>query len=74
MFATLFAADFQIKNPKAFGKLFQQVANVETVVEQYEGKDLNSPNDAVVAKDWSYWITDPDYGLGTRKKVLDFGL
>lgn len=42
---------------------------IETVVEQYEGKDLNSPNDVVVAKDGSYWFTDPDYGLGTRKKV-----
>jgi len=42
---------------------------IETVVEQYEGKDLNSPNDVVVRKDNSIWFTDPDYGLGTRKKV-----
>ena len=42
---------------------------VETVVEQFEGKDLNSPNDVVIAKDGAYWFTDPDYGLGTRKKV-----
>jgi gluconolactonase len=42
---------------------------VETVVEQFEGKDLNSPNDVVITKDGAYWFTDPDYGLGTRKKA-----
>jgi len=42
---------------------------VETVVEQFEGKDLNSPNDVVIAKDGAYWFTDPDYGLGTRTKA-----
>jgi gluconolactonase len=43
--------------------------SIEIVVEQFEGKDLNSPNDVVVRKDNSIWFTDPDYGLGTRKKV-----
>lgn len=42
---------------------------VESLVEQYEGKDLNSPNDVVVKSDGSFWFTDPDYGLGGRKKV-----
>lgn len=42
---------------------------VESLVEQYEGKDLNSPNDVVVKSDRSFWFTDPDYGLGGRKKV-----
>jgi gluconolactonase len=42
---------------------------VETVVEQFEGKDLNSPNDVVVKSDGTYWFTDPDYGLGQRKKM-----
>ncbi len=42
---------------------------VESLVEQYEGKDLNSPNDVVVKSDGSIWFTDPDYGLGGRKKV-----
>jgi gluconolactonase len=42
---------------------------IETIVEQFEGKDLNSPNDVVVKSDGSLWFTDPDYGLGQRKKV-----
>lgn len=42
---------------------------VESLVEQFEGKDLNSPNDVVVKSDASIWFTDPDYGLGERKKL-----
>lgn len=42
---------------------------VESLVEQFEGKDLNSPNDVVVKSDGSIWFTDPDYGLGERKKL-----
>lgn len=41
---------------------------VETIVEQFEGKNLNSPNDVVVKSDGTFWFTDPDYGLGGRKK------
>ncbi|MBY0502489.1 MAG: SMP-30/gluconolactonase/LRE family protein [Bryobacteraceae bacterium] len=41
---------------------------VVTLVDSFEGKKLNSPNDAVVKRDGSIWFTDPDYGLGTRAK------
>jgi gluconolactonase len=41
---------------------------VETLVEKFEGKNLNSPNDAVVKSDGSIWFTDPDYGLSGRPK------
>jgi gluconolactonase len=34
-----------------------------TVVDTYEGKKLNSPNDVVVKSDGTIWFTDPDYGL-----------
>jgi gluconolactonase len=44
---------------------------VETVVDQFEGKKFNSPNDVVVSKDGSYWFTDPDYGLGGKPKEMD---
>ena len=44
---------------------------VESLVEQFEGKDLNSPNDVVEKSDGSLWFTDPDYGLGQRKKVQE---
>ena len=33
------------------------------VVEQFEGGQLNSPNDAVYASDGSLYFTDPPYGL-----------
>lgn len=34
-----------------------------TVVAEFEGRRLNSPNDAVVRSDGTIWFTDPDYGL-----------
>jgi gluconolactonase len=34
-----------------------------TVVEKYQGKRLNSPNDLVFAPDGSLWFTDPPFGL-----------
>jgi len=39
-----------------------------TVVDSFEGKKLNSPNDVVVKSDGTYWFTDPDYGLGKNPK------
>jgi len=34
-----------------------------TVVDQYDGKRLNSPNDATFAKNGDLYFTDPPYGL-----------
>ena len=46
---------------------------VTTVVDQFEGKKFNSPNDLVVSADGCLWFTDPDYGLpsdpGTKQKI-----
>ena len=36
---------------------------VTTIVDSYEGKRLNSPNDVVVKSDDSIWFTDPAYGI-----------
>ena len=33
------------------------------LVERYQGKRLNSPNDLVVKSDGTIWFTDPPYGL-----------
>ena len=33
------------------------------LVERYENKRLNSPNDVVVKSDGSIWFTDPTYGI-----------
>ena len=41
---------------------------VRTVVDVFEGKKFNSPNDVVVKSDGTYWFTDPDYGLGKNPK------
>ncbi len=35
----------------------------EIVVDSYQGKRLNSPNDVVVKSDGSIWFTDPPYGI-----------
>lgn len=35
----------------------------EIVVDRFEGKRLNSPNDIVVKSDDSIWFTDPPYGI-----------
>jgi gluconolactonase len=33
------------------------------VVDRFEGRRLNSPNDVVVARDGTIWFTDPPYGI-----------
>jgi gluconolactonase len=38
---------------------------VITLADRFEGKRLNSPNDAVVKSDGSIWFTDPSYGIDT---------
>ncbi len=37
--------------------------NVTPVVDSFEGRRLNSPNDVVVARDGTIWFTDPPYGI-----------
>jgi gluconolactonase len=39
--------------------------NVTTLADRFEGKRLNSPNDAVVKSDGSIWFSDPPYGIQT---------
>ena len=36
---------------------------ITVVLDRYEGKQLNAPNDVVVASDGSVWFTDPGYGI-----------
>lgn len=51
--------------------LTQKDGKVETVVDQFEGKRFNSPNDVVVKSDGTFWFTDPDYGLGQNKREIE---
>jgi gluconolactonase len=41
---------------------------VVTVVDAFEGMKLSSPNDVVFTSDGTMWFTDPEFGLGSRKK------
>jgi gluconolactonase len=36
------------------------------LADRYQGKKLNSPNDAVVKSDGSIWFTDPSYGIDSN--------
>ena len=36
---------------------------ITVIVDGYQGKPLNSPNDVVVKSDGSIWFTDPHYGI-----------
>lgn len=45
---------------------------LETIVDNFEGKRLNSPNDLAVKSDGSIYFTDPDFGVSDEDKKLDF--
>ena len=45
--------------------------SVVSVIDAFEGKKFNSPNDVVVKSDGTIWFTDPAYGLAGRPKELD---
>ena len=56
-------------------RISRSVANgpAETLVDSFEGKRLNSPNDVVVKSDGSVYFTDPPYGIrDPRKRELSF--
>lgn len=42
---------------------YEHSGAVTVIAERYQGKRLNSPNDAVVHPDGSIWFTDPIYGI-----------
>jgi gluconolactonase len=37
--------------------------SITVLVDQFQGKKLNSPNDVVVRSDGTVWFTDPPYGI-----------
>ena len=39
---------------------------ITVLIDGFEGKRLNAPNDVVVAKDGAIWFTDPGYGIGNN--------
>ncbi|MFO8234078.1 MAG: SMP-30/gluconolactonase/LRE family protein [Bacteroidales bacterium] len=44
----------------------------EVLVNSYNGKRLNSPNDLVVSSGGAIYFTDPPYGVNKEDKELDF--
>ena len=38
---------------------------ITTLVDRYEGKRLNSPNDIICKSDGTIWFSDPHYGINT---------
>jgi gluconolactonase len=45
---------------------------VVTLVDRYQGKKLNSPNDLAVKSDGSIYFTDPPYGIEAKQEELGF--
>jgi gluconolactonase len=45
-----------------FDASFRPIAD-EVVIDAYQGRRLNSPNDIVVKRDGTLWFTDPPYGI-----------
>ncbi|MEU4122662.1 SMP-30/gluconolactonase/LRE family protein [Streptomyces virginiae] len=39
--------------------------SITVIADRFDGKRLNSPNDAVVRSDGSVWFSDPDFGITT---------
>lgn len=48
--------------PARVTRLDRVTSDRETLVDQWRGLPLNSPNDVVVAGDGAIWFTDPSYG------------
>ncbi|MFQ5808365.1 MAG: SMP-30/gluconolactonase/LRE family protein [Armatimonadota bacterium] len=44
---------------------------VTVLADSYNGKQLNSPNDCIIAADGAIYFTDPHYGLERRPKEQD---
>ena len=36
---------------------------ITVLIDSFDGKKLNAPNDVVVASDGAVWFTDPGYGI-----------
>ena len=50
------------RTPMREGRIFANTPD-KLVVDSYQGKRLNSPNDIVVKRDGTIWFTDPPYGI-----------
>jgi gluconolactonase len=51
-----------VRTPMHQGKISAHTPDA-LVVDRYQGKRLNSPNDIIVKRDGTIWFTDPPYGI-----------
>lgn len=51
-----------VRTPLAGGRLRADTPD-DILVDRYQGRRLNSPNDIVVRSDGTIWFTDPPYGI-----------
>jgi gluconolactonase len=51
-----------LDSPARLSSLDPRTGGTTTVVQDYGGRPLNSPNDVVVRRDGTIWFTDPSYG------------
>ena len=48
--------------PARISAVDRHTGAARTIVDNWDGRPLNSPNDVVVARDGAIWFTDPSYG------------
>ncbi|WP_435011329.1 SMP-30/gluconolactonase/LRE family protein [Tundrisphaera lichenicola] len=60
------------QNGRRISRMDPDGSNVETVVEAWEGKRLNSPNDIVARSDGLLYFTDPPYGVQPDDREIPF--
>ena len=48
--------------PARISRLDSRTGELATVVDSFDGRPLNSPNDVVAKSDGTIWFTDPSYG------------
>lgn len=48
--------------PARISRIDRKTGAAQTIVDSFEGRALNSPNDVVVTRDGAIWFTDPSYG------------
>ncbi len=51
-----------VRTPLVGGQLHGETP-MQVVIDHYQGRRLNSPNDIVVKRNGSIWFTDPPYGI-----------
>jgi gluconolactonase len=53
--------------------VLEKDGSLRTIVDRFDGRRFNSPNDAVVKSDGTVWFTDPPYGLPKGEKKEQAG-